>query len=139
MADEQDAPLPTFDTVGGDADAKDEVEEGAPRKRRKAGASSTSSTSEEEVPFEESSLLPYEPDAAVDPPEELRRKGMMEEVMWRMRWLVSRVEAMEHKEPKKKEALSLGNGWVLIQSNLVPGRRFYFNMKSGESTWERPF
>ncbi|CAK9089558.1 unnamed protein product [Durusdinium trenchii] len=126
MADEQDAPLPTFDTVGGDADAKDEVEEGAPRKRRK-------------VPFEESSLLPYEPDAAVDPPEELRRKGMMEEVMWRMRWLVSRVEAMEHKEPKKKEALSLGNGWVLIQSNLVPGRRFYFNMKSGESTWERPF
>ncbi|CAK9089557.1 unnamed protein product [Durusdinium trenchii] len=92
-----------------------------------------------EVPFEESSLLPYEPDAAVDPPEELRRKGMMEEVMWRMRWLVSRVEAMEHKEPKKKEALSLGNGWVLIQSNLVPGRRFYFNMKSGESTWERPF
>eukprot|EP00913_Durusdinium_trenchii_P017660 g16599.t1 len=118
---------------------QDEVEEGAPRKRRKAGASSTSSTSEEEVPFEESSLLPYEPDAAVDPPEELRRKGMMEEVMWRMRWLVSRVEAMEHKEPKKKEALSLGNGWVLIQSNLVPGRRFYFNMKSGESTWERPF
>eukprot|EP00434_Breviolum_minutum_P020621 symbB.v1.2.018182.t1/scaffold1436.1/size118852/5 len=89
---------------------------------------------------EEMAMLHGEADAAVDPPEALRHPNseLWTEVMWRMRWLVSKSEA-PRKVRDKPKALSLGEGWVLMQSRQVPGRRFYFNMKSGESSWKRPF
>ena len=75
-------------------------------------------------------LLPYEPDAAVDPPEELRWSSY-QEALWRVRWLVAKADSMGQKVKQRPTALDLGDGWLLMQSRKVPDRRFYFNTKRG--------
>ncbi|CAE7345112.1 HERC1 [Symbiodinium sp. CCMP2592] len=82
----------------------------------------------------------YEFDAAVDPPSE-HRKDSWEEVMWRMSWIVSHVNSMvasERSKPPGNGAMPLWGGWVLMQSRSAPGKRFYYNSRTGESCWERP-
>ncbi|CAE7842887.1 CMD1 [Symbiodinium sp. KB8] len=82
----------------------------------------------------------YEFDAAVDPPSE-HRKDSWEEVMWRMSWIVSHVNSMvasDRSKPPGNGAMPLSGGWVLMQSRSAPGKRFYYNSRTGESSWERP-
>ncbi|XP_041988493.1 transcriptional protein SWT1 isoform X2 [Aricia agestis] len=38
----------------------------------------------------------------------------------------------------KNESQKLPDGWVLCQSKSIPGRRYYFNKKTGKSSWSEP-
>ncbi|CAE7218692.1 unnamed protein product [Symbiodinium natans] len=61
--------------------------------------------------------------------------------MWRMAWIVSHVNSMvaaEKSTPQSSGAMPLSGGWVLMQSRSAPGRRFYYNDRTGETCWERP-
>eukprot|EP00435_Cladocopium_sp_Y103_P050063 s682_g15.t1 len=81
--------------------------------------------------------LTHQADAAVDPPEHVQ--GVLwDEVLWRMNWLASKAESLTRKPREKPKALALSDGWVLMYSKEVPGRKFYFNTKTGESSWKGP-
>ncbi|KAI8422804.1 hypothetical protein MSG28_006549 [Choristoneura fumiferana] len=38
----------------------------------------------------------------------------------------------------KKDAAKLPDGWVLCKSKSIPGRKYFFNKKTGKSSWSQP-
>lgn len=41
-------------------------------------------------------------------------------------------------DPDKELCTKFLDGWVLCKSKSNPGRKYYFNRKTGKSSWSKP-
>lgn len=51
------------------------------------------------------------------------------------KWIIPVLLAMNS---NKKDAARLPDGWVLCKSKSIPGRKYFFNKKTGKSSWSQP-
>ncbi|CAE8610922.1 unnamed protein product [Polarella glacialis] len=76
-------------------------------------------------------------DSAVDPPAS-ECSNLLDEVLWRMDWLVAHTEPhSEEQDSKRKVSNSLPEGWVLMKSNST-GRPYYCHTLSNHVQWHPP-